>query len=967
MRASSRFAVAAVIAVCFFVFPGADGRIERISERDGRITDSGTCGKDLAWSFCDEDKILRISGTGMMDNYTTSSSSPWEKHKSTITEIIIDEGVTSIGTYAFHHCGSLTKILIPESMTQIGSYAFQWCDKLPSIYFSENIVSLGYSMFDNCHSLTSLSIPSKVTMIDHHFCCVCKSLENVSLPSGLSSIEEKAFSYCSKLTKVTIPENVKKIGGYAFYRCDSLTSITIPANVSQIGVSAFSSCPNLASINVDDDNLNFTSKNGVLFNSDNSMLLQFPAGKNVATYNVPGSVTSIANYAFDSCILTNVTIPAGCSSIGQGSFSNCIKLESIDVDGNNKHYSSIDGVVFKDDNTTLVLCPPGKKGEYNIPDGVVTLESQSFASCTELTKVTIPNSVRTIGNRTFFECKKMQTLGIPDGVESIGEYAFGEMKQLLSITIPESVTSIGSFFLRGSVRLINATIQANISSLADYSFFDCQSLKKVTLPDSLSIIRDSAFENCIKLTTISIPEKVTTIKRRAFYGCSDLKSVTLRGEVSSIEEQAFDGCSNLQSIVIPRKVKSIEPSVFNGCKSLKTVNVKGNLTTIGDNAFNGCSSLTGISIPASVVTIGNFAFYKCDSIPNVSIPASVTTIGQAAFSSCSSLSSIMVESLNQNYESIDGVLFKNHSSRLVQFPAGREVEDYFIPDETQSIESYSFVSCKIKMIVIPKSVATIGDYAFSQCPRLQTVFYLGTNCVSSENVFYSSSALTDVCVPPDFESNKFCGVDITSGNDFCSSFRSSFNHCYEMVVINQSLVLQERSNASDWILQTSDCMEHVCDNNTGKARYSKCNSSEGETRVCVKDECLDSYVEDAVTVVVEFGEEVLLQDLNISEIIRTVAVESGVDGDTITVGWELDEEGHVIHLFLIVNDKETANIIVNELNDVKNRSDCHAGILCRTKTITIVEPTLSAATKSTVEKCVAFIAIFIALNGFSLS
>jgi len=128
--------------------------------------------------------------------------------------------------------------------------------------------------------------------------------------------------------------------------------------------------------------------------------------------------------------------------------------------------------------------------------------------------------------------------------------------------------------------------------------------------------------------------------------------------------------------------------------------------------------------------------------------------------------------------------------------------------------------------------------------------------------------------------------------------------------INESLISQERSNASEWILQTNECMEYVCDNKTGKARYSKCNSSEGETRVCVKDKCLKSYVDDAITVVVEFGEEVPLQDLNISEITQRF-------GESITIGWESDEEGHIIRLFLIVDDEETAFAIADVLNDLK--------------------------------------------------
>jgi len=180
---------------------------------------SGTTGS-CRWSL--NGTVLTISGNGAMGNYTYYDSLPWG---SAITSVVIENGVTTIGNYAFYYCRSLTSITIPDSVTSIEYCAFQYCSSLTSIIIPNSVTSIGNSAFYSCSSLTSITIPNSVT-----------------------SIGNSAFYSCSSLTSITIPDSVTSIGNFAFYSCSSLTSITIPDSVTSIGDSAFYYCYKLKTV-----------------------------------------------------------------------------------------------------------------------------------------------------------------------------------------------------------------------------------------------------------------------------------------------------------------------------------------------------------------------------------------------------------------------------------------------------------------------------------------------------------------------------------------------------------------------------------------------------------------------------------------------------------------------------------------------------------------------------------------------
>ena len=283
-------AAAAALAISF-TFPAELGLADlgvggnAIAASAASSGNCGDSGSNVTW-LLDDNGTLTISGSGKIEDYRSDIDQPWYSNRSDITSVVIEPGVTSIGSLAFYECSNLTSITIPSGLTSIGEQAF-----------------------GNCTGLTSITIPS-----------------------GFISIGGYAFWNCTGLTSITIQNGVTSIGTGAFWNCTGLTSITIPSSVTSIGVNVFYNCTGLTDITVDSNNSSFCSESGVLFNKDKTTLIYYPLGKNDSSYTIPDGVTVIEQYAFYcNSKLTSVTIPSGVTSIGEMAFRECSGLTSVIV------------------------------------------------------------------------------------------------------------------------------------------------------------------------------------------------------------------------------------------------------------------------------------------------------------------------------------------------------------------------------------------------------------------------------------------------------------------------------------------------------------------------------------------------------------------------------------------------------------------------------------------------------------
>ena len=445
----------------------------------------------------------------------------------TLTSITLSGNMTSINEWTFAKCTSLENINIPDSITDIGKNAFYYCESLKNITIPNSVTNIGRSAFYYCKNLTSITIPDSVTDIGDSAFSGCSRLASVTIGTGIKTISPYTFSLCSKLRSITIPDSVTEIGDYAFIRCKSLLDlpfgnsvvtigerafsesdlykITIPASVSNIGEMAFGECEYLASIDVDENNQNYSSEDGVLFNKDKTELVQYPMGIETKSYDIPESVTSIGAYAFYGCqSLLSITIPESVTSIGEYAFNGCSNLFSI-----------------------------------TIPDSVTNLGKEVFAGCYYLTVATIGNGIKTISPYTFSLCSSLTTITIPDSVTAIGNSAFYECKKLKNIDIPNNITSIGRYAFYGCSTLTNINIPNSVTNIEPYTFYGCTNLENISISNGVTNISESAFYGCTNLANVTIPNSVTNISKSAFYNCKSLKSLTIHDNVTSIGHQAF--------------------------------------------------------------------------------------------------------------------------------------------------------------------------------------------------------------------------------------------------------------------------------------------------------------------------------------------------------------------------------------------------------------------------------------------
>ncbi|MBP5477527.1 MAG: leucine-rich repeat domain-containing protein [Paludibacteraceae bacterium] len=201
----------------------------------------------------------------------------------------------------------------------------------------------------------------------------------------------------------------------------------------------------------------------------------------------------------------------------------------------------------------------------------------------------------------------------------------------------------------------------------------------------------------------------------------EIKKVVISQGVLNICPSAFEDCRKLESIEIPDTVTSIGDSAFADCLSLTSIKIPNSVTNIGAWAFLGCHGLTSIKIPNSIISIGHNAFY-CESLTSIEIPNSVKSIGYRAFAECGFLTAIDVAKDNPNYCSENGVLFNKDKTTLIQYPACRYDERYYIPNSVTSINDGAFLNCwKLKNIIIPDRVESIGEYAFYDCNALVSI------------------------------------------------------------------------------------------------------------------------------------------------------------------------------------------------------------------------------------------------------
>ncbi len=556
--------MALVLAITLGFVPGLEtAKVVHASDNSGVCSQCG----NIAWEL--DGTTLTISkaeGASSGEMCLACDLNCWNSYVSIIENIVIEEGVTQIASFAFFECSNLECISISESVTTIDAGAFSGCSSLTEIIIPSSVTSIDMQAFENCSSLESVIIPSGVTSIENGTFRGCSKLIEVIIPDSVSHIGDGAFLECSSLAEIVIPSTVTSIGQQAFQDCTSLTKIIIPAGVKSIEYCAFYGCESLASIT-------------------------FPEG-----------LTSIGENAFYGCSgLTNLTIPNSVVNLERQAFV-CENLTTVTIPCTLKDQITENNISFGWPNHTIIwnhLSPT-----YTTDDIADTL-SLSCASCGNTYKTTLKAPEQTIytGNPVEATCIGISEYFAPtitySGINLVdgkpvhpGTYtatlSYGEYEVSVEYTI---TASSGVCSDCGNIAWdLNGTMLTVSKATGVTSGDMCDSCKEQW--------------SDLNYTEVIVSSGVKSISDAAFNGCQSLKSVVISDGITNIGVGAFAYCENLSSAKMPCRLKEqiISNKVF--LEANPTINYIHDTTTcIADDTKNTLTLTCTCSENAYVATL----------------------------------------------------------------------------------------------------------------------------------------------------------------------------------------------------------------------------------------------------------------------------------------------------------------------------------------------------------------------------
>ena len=742
---------------------------EMFSSETGASTQETYTTDDFTYTLIDEySKVQILSYIGSdtdvvipdrIDNKKVTSIADSAFREKSITSVVFGQYVESIGNYAFYSCQSLNKLDFSKSSVKtIGDCAFTVCKSLESIEFPESLESIGYGAFS--------------AYTDGYYgSYVASSLKSVKFGGGLKSIESYAFYENRALNTVKFTgDALTSIGYRSFYNTD-ITELDLSGANASIGTSAFSNCNSLRTVKLSGVN---TIESGAFYGCDELVNLEmsdtlttiegsaFCSCTSLKTVIFSDSVTTIADGSFTDCTgLESVTIGKGCTSVTASAFTRNVNLVKFDVSEDNESYTSVDGVLYNKEKTAVVCYPKSLSGEYVIPDTVTSIEKAAFENCNKLTKITIGSGVETVNpyafnqcnllatvvfkdsdtankkicERAFYYCGSLTEVDFGNAVTSIGDYAFTICSKIKSLEFPDSLTSIGQFAFSPYTDRTGGTYKES-------------NLESVKFGTGLKTIGNYAFYDDRKISKLEFTgDNLTSIGSYAFYDNLALEELNLSGDNVSIGDNAFNNCNKLKTVNLKSGIKSIGSYAFRDCTVLDDIKLCSELETIGAYAFYNCGNLQSIEIPDNVTKIDNNTFENCSSLKSVSIGKSCTTISATAFNNATKLEKITVSADNEKYSSVDGALLNKEKTSIILYPKSKSGE-FVIPDTVTSIADRAFSSCpNLTKITIGANVESVGAYAFSSCSALTNVVFKDSTIkkkVIGLYAFYNCQALSNV-------------------------------------------------------------------------------------------------------------------------------------------------------------------------------------------------------------------------------
>ncbi|MBQ5397976.1 MAG: leucine-rich repeat domain-containing protein [Ruminococcus sp.] len=602
-------------------------------------------------------------------------------------------GEGSINDNAFDECKNVKHLNIGEGIKSIGKEAFMLDEDIETVSLPDSLETIGDEAFYNCYKLgadSAVIIPKNVTSIGEEAFCGCTDLKSVILPEGLKEIGTLAFSYCTSLREIVIPESVTKLGVHVFDNMGSdFTMYVKPGSTAE----AYAKKNNIRYISGifryeiygGDDYITLT---GLVYEPTEPTDLEIPTEY---LYRTVSNVIGFTN--IDA--LKSVRIPASVLNIGIAAFTGCKNLDSFEIDPGTTKYCSVDGFLYNKDKTELLRCLPGKMGEeYTVPDGVEKISGFAFDGCENLKKINIPKSVTEIDKYVFDYCPSLAEINVAEDNESF-------------------CSVDGVLYTKDGKSLVK---YPRAKSGAVFS-----------VPISVDTIMGSAFSRCGELKVLTVPEKVTTFGDWAVSGVPE-------DFVMSVEKD-----SEAENYAKNNKIKYVYSEIQSGkvgdCEWVFD-NTSGVFTAKGPGKFDWDDSVNDILTKTKhfvaldgVTAIGDYVLLNGEELESVSLAGSVKELGEDCFSNCPKLTNI---ELNEGLEVIgSGTIAELPLLSELKLPGTLKVlkgcssldsiKKIDIPEGVTEISGGLCVLGSVEEISLPGSLKTIGEFSFSDVPKMKKI------------------------------------------------------------------------------------------------------------------------------------------------------------------------------------------------------------------------------------------------------
>lgn len=682
-----------------------------------KADDSGSCGENVTYTYVEATHTLTISGTGAMTDDMWPFL-PWDNYETEIVQIVIEEGVTSIGERAFSNC-AIETITLPRSLTKIGSSAFYGCPNLKRVT-SMIMAPFAISAFN--WSNVVLIVPQG-TKSDYKSVSGWK--DAVIFEEG-ETVYEKNYTDEQGIKYTLYQDDDGCYYNVTGHTEDLLAEIVISNNINgclvkNVSSSACNDCTNLKKVTFSDGikKIDFDAFRGCITLKEFVSMIQDPS--KVSVY-VPQEIYERAH----------LVVPVGtkCAYLEQYSWKYFYIFEMGETivdyirtttDGQGLKYE------LRQDATTFYYDLTGHTDA--LPERVIIPETLNgvsvkaitgyvFKNCTSLKWLSIPKTITIMDSKGYlFEgCSDLTlALNLPN-VEGWGNYDF-----ISAVELGEDVKKIGYEGFRYCKNMVSVTFPVQMESIASEAFEGCTSLVSISLPKGIQSVDSQTFQGCTSLTTVTIAEGTTTIAYEAFQGCTNLQTISFPEGLKTIGESAFSGCENLQGITLPESLVHIGDYAFYGCNAIKTITIPKNvqMTYGNDSPFSGCTSLESLTIESE--NFGSW-FNNLTSIKDVYLGKEVTNISSysdSGFTGLTGLETISVDAGNKVFDSRDNccAVIETASNTLLQ-----GCNTTTIPESVTAIGDGAFSGMiGITELILPASITNIGINAFYGCTALQTI------------------------------------------------------------------------------------------------------------------------------------------------------------------------------------------------------------------------------------------------------